>query len=243
MTGQMQLCAVAVDERTLDDTRRTVLEAIDHLGTITAQQAGVIAYRLRGWHNLILVPGAWLTSSGRRVLDRLERDGLVRRARRGRWQRASSSFSDLIGPSEARAVVARCGQIALERARGRGPRHPADIPANRGIPGYSGATARARVEQLEARGARDDVARPRDGRLVVRDEHRGILEALDRGLAAADDLGLVVEAEELELPVLVRDEHDVHELVAVVLLEEGCQLGHRHGRATYACLRTERSCA
>ncbi len=86
MTGQQELFAHPVDERRLGDTERTILEAIDRLGSLTAREAGAIAYRLRGWESLITVPRAWLTSAGARALDRLERQGLVRR-RRGHWTR------------------------------------------------------------------------------------------------------------------------------------------------------------
>lgn len=85
---QLQLCTAAVDERRLDDVSRTILEAIDHLGSITARQAGSIVYRFRGYELVVSVPGTWLAHAGRRVLARLEHGGHVRR-RRSRWLRAT----------------------------------------------------------------------------------------------------------------------------------------------------------
>lgn len=90
MSTQLRLHPAAVDERTLDDVARTVLEAIDKHGSLTARQAGEIVYRFRGYERLLSTPKPWFTSAGRPVLDRLERIGLVRR-RRGRWTRARSS--------------------------------------------------------------------------------------------------------------------------------------------------------
>ncbi len=84
--AQLQLLAVHVDERTLGDVPRTILEAIDLLGSITARQAGRIVYRFRGFDDLLAIPGPWLTSAGKPVLERLEREGLARH-RRGRWRR------------------------------------------------------------------------------------------------------------------------------------------------------------
>lgn len=86
VSGQGQLFVEAVDERTLADIERTVLEAIDCFGSITARQAGQISYRMRGWHSLLTVQREWLVSAGRRLLDRLEQRGLVRH-QRGQWKR------------------------------------------------------------------------------------------------------------------------------------------------------------
>ena len=83
---QLRLHPAPVDERALDDVARTVLEAIDKHGPITARQAGRIVYRFRGYESLLGVPDPWLTSAGRPILERLERIGLVR-YRRGRWTR------------------------------------------------------------------------------------------------------------------------------------------------------------
>ncbi len=104
MTGQLPLLEVLADERTLDDAARTVLEAIDRRGSLTAKQAGRVVYRLRGFRVTIGVPTLWVIAAGARVLGRLERHGLVER-RKGRWSRCS----DLIGPerSEAARLVAR----------------------------------------------------------------------------------------------------------------------------------------
>lgn len=86
MSAQLRLHPAPVDERTLDDVARTVLEAIDRFGSITARQAGRIVYRFRGFEDLLAIPGPWFTSAGKPVLKRLERIGLVRH-RRGRWIR------------------------------------------------------------------------------------------------------------------------------------------------------------
>jgi ribosomal protein S18 acetylase RimI-like enzyme len=77
--SQLQLESVPVDERTLDDVARTVLEAIDKRGSVSVVQAGRIVYRFRGYECLLSVPTAWLVSAGRPVLERLARVGLVHR--------------------------------------------------------------------------------------------------------------------------------------------------------------------
>jgi len=87
VTGQQVLFDVPVDERQLADAERTILEAIDKLGSITAHGAGRIVYRMRGWERLLTVPRAWITSSGARVLERLEREGAISARRGGRWAR------------------------------------------------------------------------------------------------------------------------------------------------------------
>jgi len=86
VNAQPRLYPAPVDERTLDDVARTVLEAIDKFGSITARQAGRIVYRFRGFEDLLAIPGPWFTSAGKPVLARLERVGVVRH-RRGRWSR------------------------------------------------------------------------------------------------------------------------------------------------------------
>lgn len=85
--AQQPLFAIAVDERRLDDPARTVLEAIDTLGTITARQAGVIVYRFRGYCKLLGIPKAWLVDAGRKILNRLHAGGLVSPVAGGRWSR------------------------------------------------------------------------------------------------------------------------------------------------------------
>ena len=87
--GQLRLCSVHVDERALDDVSRTVMEAIDRLGSITARQAGAIVYRFRGYDLLVAVPRPWLVDAGRRALRHLENAGLIRRAS-GSWARAEN---------------------------------------------------------------------------------------------------------------------------------------------------------
>lgn len=86
---QLRLCDVRVDECALDDVSRTVLEAIDKTGSITARQAGEIAYRFRRFEILLTVPRPWLVDAGRRVIAKLERAGLVE-GRRGRWRRCAA---------------------------------------------------------------------------------------------------------------------------------------------------------
>ncbi len=86
VSRQLRLHPAPVDERTLDVVARTVLEAIDEHGLITARQAGEIVYRFRGFEHLLAIPKPWFTSAGRQVLQRLERLGLVRH-RCGRWWR------------------------------------------------------------------------------------------------------------------------------------------------------------
>lgn len=85
---QEPLFTMPLDERHLDDPARTVLEAIDKLGPITARQAGTIVYRFRGFVLLTAVRRAWLNDAGRRVLGRLQAGGLVRPLPHGRWERA-----------------------------------------------------------------------------------------------------------------------------------------------------------
>lgn len=97
-----RLFVAPVDVRALTDAQRVILEAIDARGPISGREAGEIVYRLRGYRNLGFVRLTWLTSAGLAALRRLERIGLVRRARRGRWIRVEDSCSDLIGPSVAR---------------------------------------------------------------------------------------------------------------------------------------------
>ena len=83
---QLRLHPAPADERALDDVARTVLEAIDKFGSITAREAGRIVYRFRRYELLLTVPEPWFASAGRPVLKRLERFGLVRH-RNGRWSR------------------------------------------------------------------------------------------------------------------------------------------------------------
>lgn len=85
---QAALEARALDGWTLRryDNVGAARAAIDHLGSITARQAGQISYRMRGWHSLLTVQREWLVSAGRRLLDRLEQRGLVRH-QRGQWKR------------------------------------------------------------------------------------------------------------------------------------------------------------
>lgn len=78
----------AVDERRLRDDQRTVLEAIDKLGGITADAAGRISYRVRGWR---VPPLEWTPATGRRLLVRLRELGLVKQRRRdGLWVRRTA---------------------------------------------------------------------------------------------------------------------------------------------------------
>lgn len=128
---QTRLFVAPVDERTLGDLERAVLDAIDHTGSVTVMQAGRITYRLRGWDTLILIRRGWIAAAGRRVLERLSRLGLVEVAARGRWQRSSP----LIGPSVARVVISTLKTqrptAALARSRAQAaPAHAHDTPAN-----------------------------------------------------------------------------------------------------------------
>lgn len=74
-----------VQERHLPDEARTLLEAIDQRGELTAREAGEIVYRLRRWR----VPRDpdWLKAAGFRVLGELRRERLVSRGHDGRWRR------------------------------------------------------------------------------------------------------------------------------------------------------------
>lgn len=78
----------------LRDDDRTVLEAIEKLGSLTAREAGRIVYQMQGRRPAL---GAdrlvWMISAGRRALRRLERDGLVMR-RRARWTRIAGQIAD-----------------------------------------------------------------------------------------------------------------------------------------------------
>lgn len=76
----------------LTDAERTVLEALDANGTLTAREAGRIVYRLRGYaRRLLLVEKAWLSSAGVHVLRRLESADLVQRTSRNQWCRAAKA--------------------------------------------------------------------------------------------------------------------------------------------------------
>lgn len=75
------------DARRLTDVERTILEAIDHAGPISAREAGRIVYRFRGHVIQLRIPREWLTSAGADVLRRLERRQIVRRTRGNRWRR------------------------------------------------------------------------------------------------------------------------------------------------------------
>lgn len=86
LSAQLALVEIPVDERHLDDVSRTVLEAIDKTGSLSARQAGEIVYRFRRYELTLSVPGPWLVSAGRPVLERLEELGLLRQ-KNGRWMR------------------------------------------------------------------------------------------------------------------------------------------------------------
>jgi hypothetical protein len=88
-TIQTPLFLAPVDIQFLDDEARTVLEAIDRRGPLTAREAGEIVYRLRGYRTLIFLPKPWLTSTGGRTLRGLERSHLVRRTVGNRWRRSA----------------------------------------------------------------------------------------------------------------------------------------------------------
>lgn len=88
MTAQLPLFTQPTDVRRLTDLERTVLEAIEKRGALSALDAGKIAYRLRG-RAPQLGDRAWLRSAGRRVLRQLERHGWVRRTARSRWQKVA----------------------------------------------------------------------------------------------------------------------------------------------------------
>jgi hypothetical protein len=79
--SQLELFALPVDVATLRDIDRTILEAIDKRGSITAREAGRIVYRFRGYALVISVPSAWLRSAAKRPLSRLVALGLVTRSR------------------------------------------------------------------------------------------------------------------------------------------------------------------
>jgi hypothetical protein len=85
--AQQPLFLLPVEDRLLDDASRTVLEAIDCHGPISAREAGEIVFRLQGYRTVLFTPKPWLTSSGRRVLRGLERKHMVRRGRGNRWTR------------------------------------------------------------------------------------------------------------------------------------------------------------
>lgn len=84
---QQPLFVAPADERLIDDPSRTILEAIDTRGPITAREAGEIVYRMRGYRSLMLVPRPWLTNAGGRALRRLAERQLVRRTKGNRWTR------------------------------------------------------------------------------------------------------------------------------------------------------------
>lgn len=84
---QQVLFIIPPDERKLSDIERTILEAIDTVGPITAREAGRIVYRLRGHRFQLRIPREWITSAGKGALLRLERRGAVRRTRNNRWRR------------------------------------------------------------------------------------------------------------------------------------------------------------
>lgn len=127
---QDALFAVPVDERSLSDAERTILESIDQAGPISAHEAGTIVYRLRGYHSVFFVRRAWVTSAGARVLEKLEAAGLLRRTRHHRWKRRP----DLIGRPEGTDVIStlttpqasRLFAGALSQAA---PGHAHDTPA------------------------------------------------------------------------------------------------------------------
>lgn len=129
-----RLFPAPVDERTLSDAARTVLEAIDASGPISANEAGRIAFRLRGYRYVAFARRAWVTSAGASVLNRLEQAGLVRRTRGSRWTRVDlgKPRSDLIGlyvvqTSSSTATTPKASELGAQGL----PPHAHDTSANR----------------------------------------------------------------------------------------------------------------
>lgn len=153
-----RLFEVPVDERCLGDADRTILESIDSRGPISANEAGRIVYRLRGYRNVRFVRRVWVTSAGAAVLRKLERNGLVRRSRGSRWIRAERLCSDLIGlyvvetsistvktPKAFRGLFGRHAQVD--------PAHAHDTPANRRFLGVSGPVTSSESSSVASRSA------------------------------------------------------------------------------------------
>jgi ribosomal protein S19E (S16A) len=88
-TRQLPLFTTPTDVRRLTDLERTVLEAIEKIGPLTAREAGRIAFRLRGRAPAV-IDRSRMGSAGRRVLEQLERHGWVRPTGRGRWRRVAA---------------------------------------------------------------------------------------------------------------------------------------------------------
>lgn len=127
---QDTLFTVPVDERCLSDAERTILESIDQAGPISAHEAGTIVYRLRGYHSILFVRRAWVTSSGARVLEKLEAAGLLRRTRHRRWKRRPDLIGRPLGTDVISTLktpkVSRLFAGALSQAS---PGHAHDTPA------------------------------------------------------------------------------------------------------------------
>ncbi len=163
--SQLGLFSVRVDERTLSDVERALLEAIDRAGSITLRDAGRIVYRLRGWTLLVATPRAWLHDAGRRPLERLRSLGLVRRAKRGAWVR-----SDLIGPGRSPGPhVARSGHGLNEPAGMASANTPCKSPlfasASADLEHVSGGTRAQDREEYERRRTASAVAGGEPARL------------------------------------------------------------------------------
>lgn len=83
---QLPLFTTPTDVRRLSDLERTVLEAVEKVGPLTAREAGRIAFRMRG-RDPRVSDRAWMASAGGRVLRQLERHGWLRRTPSNRWAR------------------------------------------------------------------------------------------------------------------------------------------------------------
>lgn len=152
-TRPTQLFQMPVDERRLGDAERTILEAIDQAGPITAYEAGSIVYRLRGYRYILFVRRAWVTSTGARALEKLETAGILRRTQSHRWTRCS----DLIGRSVGTVVIstlttAKASKPFVGSSAQAAPVHAHDTPARCDFLGLPGPVTSSKLSSAASRG-------------------------------------------------------------------------------------------
>jgi len=157
--SQQTLFSVPVDERRINDVGSTLLEAIDRAGPISANEAGRIVYRLRGYRHVSFVPRAWVTSAGGQALQKLEQAGLLRRTRGSRWTRSAGSEAlcpDLIGLRKqtfsSTLTTLKVTKRWFARVTSRFA-HAHDTSANRRFLGVSGPVTSSDLSSAASRSA------------------------------------------------------------------------------------------